>query len=214
LALSPVHAQDPVSGALATLAAATVQAQHRQAAQQATWVAASHQATATRQAAQAQAEATWQAQAVRVTDQAIQAADQAMEATRRAMAGKATQAASAAQDQATTQARVAMATETAYRQEQAERVRQERVARCAEIFLYVALGLGLAVALLLGWRAYRTLGIVEQSMPVSPPPQEADCQVVIEGKYSLASQRGLNVTVISDPGAVERFDQFVMENGI
>ncbi|MBN1889422.1 MAG: hypothetical protein JW850_15615 [Thermoflexales bacterium] len=219
LALSPAHAQDPVSGALATLAAATVQAQHRQAAQAATRQASSAQATATAQAYQAEASATAQAQAVRATDQAIQATGQAMEMTRQALQVEATRAAGAAQVQATAQAQAARATETAYQQEQAEHARQERVAHYAEIFLYAALGLGFAVALLLAWRAYQAMGAVEQAkLPGSPNlPESSELSgrsIVVEGEYSSANPRGLDITVISDPGAVERFEQFVLENGV
>ncbi|MBN1888801.1 MAG: hypothetical protein JW850_12470 [Thermoflexales bacterium] len=207
LAFASVYAQDPVSGALATLAAATVQAQYRQAAQAATRQAASAQATAMAQVYQAEASATAQAQAVRATDQA-------MEATRRALEAEATQAARSAQAQATAQAQAARATEAAYQQEQAGRERQERVAHYAELFLYATFGLGLAVTLLLCWRAYRTLGLVEQGVPKPPQAQpQASNQVVIDGEYSLATQRGLDITVISDPGAVERFEQFILENG-
>lgn len=209
LALAPVHAQDPVSGALATLAAATVQAQRWQAAQAATRQTSSAQTTATAQVYQAEASATAQAQAVRVTDQA-------MEATRQVMEIEATRTAGVAQSQATAQAQAAKAAEAAYRQEQAEHERQERVAHYAELFLYAALGLGFVVALLLVWRAYRTLRSVEQSAPIPPPqtPPQAGSQVVIEGEYIPANQRGLNVTVIDDPATVERFEQFVMENGL
>ncbi len=208
ITIVPVHAQDPVSGALATLAAATVQAQYRQAAQVATRQAASAEATATAQARQAEAAATAQAQAVRATDQA-------MEATRRALEAEATQVARDAQAQATAQAQAARATETAYRQEQAGRERQERVAHYAELFLYAAFGLGLAATLLLCWRAYRMMRAVDHGVPKPPRAQpQASSPVVVEGEYSLATQRGLNVTVIDDPGAVERFEQFVMENGL
>jgi multidrug efflux pump subunit AcrA (membrane-fusion protein) len=208
LAMPMAHAQDPVSGALATLAAATVQAQYRQASQRATWTASAWQAAATAQVAQAQVEVTRQAQAIQVTEQAMKATGQAFEV-------EATQAANAAQARATMQAQIARATETAYQQEQAERERQERVARHAELFLYAALGLGFAVILLLCWRVYRTLGAVKrQVVPPATPPIDAGSGWVIEGEYSPADQRGLNVTLISDPDAVDRFEQYVMENGL
>ncbi|MBN1886840.1 MAG: hypothetical protein JW850_02580 [Thermoflexales bacterium] len=208
LAFSPACAQDPVSGALATLAAATVQAQYRQAAQLATRQAVSAEATATAQAYQARAATTAQAQAAKATDQAL-------EATRQAMGLEATQAASAAQVQATDRAQAIRATDTAYQQEQAGWERQERVARYAERFLYVAFGLGFLATLVLFWRAYRAMGVVEPRvvLPVVPP-NEASGEWVIEGEYNPANQRGLHVTVINDPGAVERFEQFVMENGL
>ncbi|MBN1888290.1 MAG: hypothetical protein JW850_09880 [Thermoflexales bacterium] len=43
---------------------------------------------------------------------------------------------------------------------------------------------------------------------------ETSLSVVVEGEYSPANRRGLKVTVINDPGAVERFERFVMENDL
>lgn len=103
--VSTVSAQDPVGGALATLAAATAQAQARQwqAAQQATAQAAalSSMATATAQAQDAQAQATRQAldlsaaatAAANAANSQATATRQAQEATRQAVDLEATRAA-------------------------------------------------------------------------------------------------------------------------
>ena len=219
VAFAPVHAQDPVTGALATLQAATVQAQRWQQAQAATRQAVSAQATwaADRQAATAQAMrvevmATAQAQAVRATDQAIGAQATLAAATVQAHATEEAM-------QATAQAQSARATDQAYAASKVTWERQERTQRATEWFLYAAFALGLAEVALLAWRAWLVLQAIEDRVRTltaasrpAPAPQEAE--EIVEGEFVKQNQRGLNIHVIDDPVSIEQFEQFVLEHGL
>lgn len=197
--VSVAYAQDPVIGALATLAAATSQAQARQ------WQAAQ---AATRQAIDAQA--TQQAQVALATRQAIDAqlTRQAIDAqaTRTAIDAQATSQAVSAQAtaqtyqvqaQATRQAVDLEATRAAYQQAEVDRGRSERTAQATEAFLYLALGLGLADLGVVLWRVVLTLRAIERRA-AGPASSQAAAQgdaQVIDGEFTERNARGLDLNV-------------------
>jgi len=204
----PVGAQDPVGGALATLAAATIQAQRWQAAQSATRQA--NDTLSTRQASDAIA--TRQAVEVQATRQAIEI--MAM-STSQAMSASATAGAYQAEVQATRQAVESQATLEARQVAQVETERQERQARASEMFLYAALAVGIVGLCAILWRVYRTVGAIgrrtaESNTPCESPEGEDD---VVDGELVERNRRGLNLNVITDPVSIQKFEDYVLEHG-
>lgn len=186
-ASAPAHAQDPVGGALATLAAATSQAQARQwqAAQQATRQAQSLAATS--QAQQTQAQATRQAIDAQATRQAIEA-----EATQASLAADlnatATAHAHTQSAQATRAALDAQATVAAYN------VALETSRRQAEVGIAL---LWIAAALAIAGTGYMIITWAKRN---SKPAPQASTVVIDVAPVALfpAPKNALQVQVIND----------------
>jgi hypothetical protein len=243
-ALSPVpaQAQDPIGGALATLAAATANAEAVRAAQRATAAAisaeAARQANIARATAQAQsAESTRQAQQVIATAnaQSAQATQSAIDELNRQRQASATAEYHAAQStqqaqQATAQALSASATRNvidaqATRAAYDLRIAQsQEQARLGRILLYVAAGLSLlgTAYVIATWAraiaAHLARRLTRLALPIAPKPmpQTAEVDSVIDGEFEkspMSTERMPDVHMVDDAALTDAIGKWFYGGG-
>jgi len=213
--VTPARAQDPVGGALATLAAATAQAEQMRAAQRATAQAVSVETT--RQVAAARA--TESALAVEATRTAQQATRSAMEELSRQRAMTATAQALEMEATATRQAQVIEAQATRQVIEAQEREQLARTYAMRQGWFTVGL---LAVEVLaIAGAAFVLLRVVialaawadhfrpRNESPLPKPVERLESQVVIGVDGSKGQERMPDtVQVVNDPRVVEAIDRW------
>lgn len=223
LATSPASAQDPVGGALATLAAATAEAQARRAAQQAT--AAAINARAAEAAANAQA--TARAQSAQATQGALDDLNRQRSAAATAQALNMAATASAQQAAATLQAGDVAAQATAQavaleRDTQLARTyatRQERFT-FGLLLVEIAGGLGAfwilfqVVKTLTAWAVRMRPRPLAEGAPVgfvtSPTPAQS-ARVVIDQEQGQPARMPETVRVVDDPRMIEALDNWAAQ---
>jgi hypothetical protein len=226
VATSPVNAQDPVGGALATLAAATAQAQRVRAAQQATAAAISAEAARAANIAQA----TVRAQSALATQGALDELNRqrAAAATAQALNFAATATAQSLSLAATSSAQQAAATAQAGQvagQATAQAVTLERDTQLARTYatrqerftwglllVEIAGGLGAfwilfqVVKTLTAWAVRMRPAPLVENVPVgfvtSPTPAQS-ARVVIDQEPSRPGRMPETVRVVDDPRMVE-----------